>query len=205
MPAWLGWVAVVLLSLYLAIFPAAAAGLAWRWGRGEPADAGAAPRRRLDRHRMAARRRCSPASPGTRSASSCSRPASPGSRPGSAPTACPASRSWPAASLLLAGRRAAERKAALLTFAALAAAAALAWATRPALPPSAAPAIRIVQPNIGQQNKWDPGYRGARISAASPRLTGRPGARAAADPLARGGDPRFPVATSRARAAASPR
>jgi apolipoprotein N-acyltransferase len=33
MPAWLGWVAVVLLSLYLAVFPAAAAGLAWRWGR----------------------------------------------------------------------------------------------------------------------------------------------------------------------------
>jgi apolipoprotein N-acyltransferase len=31
MPAWLGWVAVVLLSLYLALFPAAAAGLAWRW------------------------------------------------------------------------------------------------------------------------------------------------------------------------------
>jgi apolipoprotein N-acyltransferase len=34
MPAWLGWVAVVLLSLYLAIYPAAAAGLAWRYGRG---------------------------------------------------------------------------------------------------------------------------------------------------------------------------
>src|SRR5689334_2274876 len=31
MPAWLGWVAVVLLSLYLAVYPAAAAGLAWRW------------------------------------------------------------------------------------------------------------------------------------------------------------------------------
>ena len=31
MPAWLGWVAVVLLSLYLAIFPAMAAGLAWRF------------------------------------------------------------------------------------------------------------------------------------------------------------------------------
>jgi apolipoprotein N-acyltransferase len=31
MPAWLGWVAVILLSLYLAIYPAAAAGLAWRW------------------------------------------------------------------------------------------------------------------------------------------------------------------------------
>jgi len=33
MPPWLGWIAVVLLSLYLAVFPAAAAGLAWRWGR----------------------------------------------------------------------------------------------------------------------------------------------------------------------------
>jgi apolipoprotein N-acyltransferase len=34
MPHWLGWVAVVLLSLYLAIYPALAAGLAWRLGRG---------------------------------------------------------------------------------------------------------------------------------------------------------------------------
>ena len=33
MPAWLGWVAVVLLSLYLAIYPALAAGLAWRFGK----------------------------------------------------------------------------------------------------------------------------------------------------------------------------
>ena len=33
MPAWLGYLAVVLLSLYLAVYPAAAAGLAWRWGR----------------------------------------------------------------------------------------------------------------------------------------------------------------------------
>jgi apolipoprotein N-acyltransferase len=33
MPAWLGWIAVVLLSLYLAVYPAAAAGLAWRHGR----------------------------------------------------------------------------------------------------------------------------------------------------------------------------
>jgi len=35
MPAWLGWVAVVLLSLYLAIYPALAAGLAWRIGKGK--------------------------------------------------------------------------------------------------------------------------------------------------------------------------
>jgi len=33
MPAWLGWIAVLLLSLYLAVYPALAAGLAWRFGR----------------------------------------------------------------------------------------------------------------------------------------------------------------------------
>lgn len=35
MPPWLGWVAVVLLSIYLAIYPALATGLAWRLGRGD--------------------------------------------------------------------------------------------------------------------------------------------------------------------------
>ena len=33
MPAWLGWVAVVLLSFYLAVYPMLAAGLAWRFGK----------------------------------------------------------------------------------------------------------------------------------------------------------------------------
>lgn len=37
MPKWLGWIAVVLLSLYLAAYPAIAAGLAWRYGRAKPA------------------------------------------------------------------------------------------------------------------------------------------------------------------------
>lgn len=36
MPHWLGWIAVVLLSFYLAVYPAMAAGLAWRWGREKP-------------------------------------------------------------------------------------------------------------------------------------------------------------------------
>ena len=36
MPALLGWVAVVLLSAYLAAYPAMAAGLAWRYGRDAP-------------------------------------------------------------------------------------------------------------------------------------------------------------------------
>jgi apolipoprotein N-acyltransferase len=34
MPAWLGWIAVVLLSLYLAAYPMLAAGIAWTFGRG---------------------------------------------------------------------------------------------------------------------------------------------------------------------------
>ena len=37
MPAWLGWIAVVLLSLYLAVYPALSTGLAWRFGRGNRA------------------------------------------------------------------------------------------------------------------------------------------------------------------------
>lgn len=36
MPAWLGWVAVVLLSLFLAIYPGIATALAWRIGKGVP-------------------------------------------------------------------------------------------------------------------------------------------------------------------------
>jgi apolipoprotein N-acyltransferase len=36
MPAWLGWVAVVLLSLYLAVYPALATGFAWRFGKDRP-------------------------------------------------------------------------------------------------------------------------------------------------------------------------
>lgn len=39
MPAWLGYFAPVLLSVYLAIFPMMAAGLAWRWGRAHRAGA----------------------------------------------------------------------------------------------------------------------------------------------------------------------
>jgi apolipoprotein N-acyltransferase len=37
MPAWLGWVAVVLLSLFLAIYPGFATALAWRFAKGMPA------------------------------------------------------------------------------------------------------------------------------------------------------------------------
>jgi apolipoprotein N-acyltransferase len=36
MPAWLGWFAVLLLSLYLAVYPALATGLAWRFKGNQP-------------------------------------------------------------------------------------------------------------------------------------------------------------------------
>ena len=66
MPAWLGWVAVALLSLYLAVYPAVAAGLAWRHGRAHPIaepehhGAGPEPVRRLDRQAEVAGRRRRP-------------------------------------------------------------------------------------------------------------------------------------------------
>jgi apolipoprotein N-acyltransferase len=37
MPAWLGWIAVLGIALYLAVWPALAAGAAWRFGRGSSA------------------------------------------------------------------------------------------------------------------------------------------------------------------------
>ncbi|MCM8556303.1 apolipoprotein N-acyltransferase [Sphingomicrobium sediminis] len=36
MPAWLGWIAVVLLSIYLAVYPALAAATGWKLGRKKP-------------------------------------------------------------------------------------------------------------------------------------------------------------------------
>jgi apolipoprotein N-acyltransferase len=36
MPAWLGWIAVILLSLYLAVYPALATGLAFRFKNNRP-------------------------------------------------------------------------------------------------------------------------------------------------------------------------
>jgi len=68
----------------------------------------------------------------------------------------------------------AERKAAALLVVAVAGSSAAAWALRPLPPAGAGPAIRIVQPNIGQQNKWDPGYERENFLRLA-RLTGRPG------------------------------
>jgi apolipoprotein N-acyltransferase len=174
MPAWLGWLAVVLLSLYLAVYPAMAAGLAWRWGRG--------------------------AIPHPRHPRESGDPTSSSSSPKPAPTLTlililaaawivtewlratmftgfawnpvgvallptPASRlaAWVgtyglsgvaillAGVLLLLARRAFRPAGLLLAAVAVPSAALLLLGGAPA---GAGPAIRIVQPNIGQEERW---------------------------------------------------
>jgi len=172
MPAWLGWAAVVLLSLYLAIFPAAAAGLAWRWGRGS---------RLTLVLLLAAAWIVTEWLRGVLFTGFAWNPVGVALLPSGASWLAPwiGTYGLSAVAILGAGMfrlvfgRLAEEKAALVIAAALVAAAALAWATRPALLPSAAPAIRIVQPNIGQQNKWDPGFEAENFRRLA-ALTGRP-------------------------------
>ena len=196
MPAWLGWVAVVLLSLYLAVYPAVAAGLAWRWAARQPVGAGPAPRRRLDRRPNGCARPCSPASPGTRSASTWS--TLPVARPGDADRhlrpvraltmlaggallAARARRHWQRAaapsSLPIARRRAAALAVALHR-----------RRTRRA---TRAPHRPAQYRPAGQMAA---GLRARRISQRFVRLSGAPGAGAAPPALAGGGDRRYYLA-----------
>ena len=55
MPAWLGWIAVVLLSLYLAVYPMLATGVAWRVGAKSSSGACGGACRRVGDHGVAAR------------------------------------------------------------------------------------------------------------------------------------------------------
>ena len=173
MPAWLGWLAVVLLSLYLAIFPAAAAGLAWRWGR---------------RHRLALVLILAAAWIVTEWLRA----------------TLFTGFAWNPIGVTLVGRSIAGLSAGVGTyglgamvilFAGLIWIAVLGPNRRPALVLAAAAlaaqlaaflaigvpaagagaAIRIVQPDIGQQNKWDPGFEAENFRRLA-RLTGRPGA-----------------------------
>ena len=155
MPAWLGWVAVVLLSLYLASYPAAAAGIAWRYGRRDGAaqalwfaaawiatewlratlftgfawnPAGVA---MLDSAGLAGLSRWV----GTYGLSGVVMLA--------------------AGAVLLAARR--RWKSAAALGGPVVAAALLLWPAAAAEPPSGQPRLRIVQPNVGQQDRWRPG------------------------------------------------
>jgi apolipoprotein N-acyltransferase len=157
MPAWLGWVAVVLLSLYLAVYPAVAAGLAWRW-RGSSRVAlvllfaAAWIVTEWLRATMFTGFAWNPVGVvlvGT-------------------------GLSWLAVGIgtyglsaivvLLGGMfrlvsgSTPDRKAGAWLILAVFGAAGASWALSPAPDGSPGPAVRIVQPNIGQQNKWDRGY-----------------------------------------------
>jgi apolipoprotein N-acyltransferase len=176
MPAWLGWIAVVLLSLYLAVYPAAAAGLAWRWGRRESVRlvlvfaAGWIATEWLRAttftgfawNPLGVALLPTPLAPlatlvGTYGLSGIA--------------ALAAGAAW------LAWRR--RWRSAGATIAALALGAAAAWLAAAPTAAGAPLAIRIVQPNIGQQEKWQEGFervgkaRLGRLSATAkdePRL-----------------------------------
>jgi apolipoprotein N-acyltransferase len=169
MPAWLGWVAVVLLSLYLAVFPAAAAGLAWRWGRKDPTNlvlvlAAAWLVTEWLRATLFTGFAWNPLAViwlGVGGVTSLARFI--GTYGLSAFVV------FGAGALYMAlGRRWADTA----KFALPIVLAVLIPAVRPASD-AARPAMRIVQPNIGQQNKWDPNFEAENFRRLA-ALTGRP-------------------------------
>ena len=167
MPAWLGWIAVVLLSLYLAIYPAAAAGLAWRWGRGQALVlvlilAAAWIVTEYLRATLFTGFAWNPVGVAL------------------LPSGLAWSARWLgtyglsglavllAGTLLLALRQETGKFAALLG--SILALAGAAWVFSPRAAEGAGPAARIVQPNIGQEQKWSPQFAArnmARLAALS--------------------------------------
>jgi apolipoprotein N-acyltransferase len=189
MPAWLGWVAVVLLSLYLAVYPAIAAGLAWRYGRGNSLAlvlvfAAAWIVTEWLRATMFTGFAWNPVGV-SMLPTSVSRLSTMVGTYGLSGAAV-----MLAGVLLLLVERALRQAAA--TLGAVAAATALAWlAGGSAISQTAPVTLHIVQPNIGQENKWAEGFealnfeRLRRLSARSapePRLLLWPEA-AVTDPL----------------------
>lgn len=170
MPAWLGWIAVVLLSLYLAIYPALATGLAWRFGRDNRVAlvlvfGGAWAVTEWLRGTMFTGFPWNPAA------------AALAPTPLVTITALIGTYGLSGLLVLLGGAIWLEYRRQWLPLVLIVAATALLWL----LPASAVPAdpltvrnLRIVQPNIGQEDKWRPGFdeEAARRLAL---LSGRPG------------------------------
>ncbi|MDP9412873.1 MAG: apolipoprotein N-acyltransferase [Pseudomonadota bacterium] len=191
MPVWLGWVAVVLLSLYLAVYPAMAAGLAWRYGRRDRLTlvlvfAAAWIVTEWLRATMFTGFAWNPLGVSLLP-TPVARLATIFGTYGLSGVAILIA----GALLLLFGRRwvAALAVAATIAFATLASV-----LTAPETLPSAPVALRIVQPNIGQQDKWKEGFaernfsilrRLSRSAAPGPRLLLWPEA-AITDPLETG-------------------
>ena len=172
MPAWLGWVAVVLLSLYLAVYPAAAAGLAYRWGR---------------RNRLVLVLVFAAAWIVTEWLRATLFTGFAWNPVGVA--LVDTGLAWPArwigtyglsglvvllGGALLLALGSDQRRAAAGTALAVIGLCAAAWGVAAA--ERSGPLgkmVRIVQPNIGQQNKWDPGFRDENFRRQQ-RLTGAP-------------------------------
>jgi apolipoprotein N-acyltransferase len=169
MPAWLGWLAVPLLSIYLAVFPAAAAGLAWRWGRGLTTLvlilAAAWVVTEWLRATLFTGFAWNPVAVTL------------------IPSGLAGLTRWigtyglSGVAVLMGGAfflilRGAKTAGAIAMLAAIGGGA-LARATAPALS-DAGPLIRVVQPDIGQQNKWDPNFEAENFRRLA-RLTGEPG------------------------------
>ena len=166
MPAWLGWVAVVLLSLYLAIYPMLAVGLAWRFGRARRvalvlALAGGWAITEWLRATMFTGFAWNPV--GVVLADTPLLGAS---------TVIGTYGLSLLVVLLAGGLWLAARRCPRASLAVMAPALLLALVPAPTLRAPSGRAIRIVQPNIGQQDKWRPGFdqvaaeRLARLSIA---------------------------------------
>lgn len=166
MPAWLGWVAVALLSLYMAIFPMVAAGLAWRFGRGRRlalvlALAGAWALTEWLRAGLFTGFAWNPVAVTLIDTPLRGLSAVLGTYGLSGVLVLIGGILW------LAARR--EFKPAIAGAAAVALAAALLW-PRPPLAATDLKPVRIVQPNIGQEDKWREGFgdeAAARLASLS--------------------------------------
>ena len=167
MPVWLGWVAVVLLSFYLAVYPAMAAGLAWRHGRGGRTQLVLV---------LAAAWIVTEWLRATMFTGFAWNPVGVALLPTGAARSATLIGTYGLSGVLilvagmiflLQGR---QGRPALALFGGVAVLSVLsALLARAPLPASAAP-LRIVQPNIGQQDKWEQGYA-ARNFAILKRLS----------------------------------
>jgi apolipoprotein N-acyltransferase len=156
MPHWLGWIAVVLLSLYLAVYPAAAAGIAWKYGRRDPAAlvlwfAAASIVTEWMRGTMFTGFAWNPEGVALLDVGGLAGAAKLVGTYGLSGIALLAA----GALLLLARRR--WKSAAALAAPLIAVTLAL-WPMRAQDPPPLSTAIRLVQPNISQTDKWRPGF-----------------------------------------------
>jgi apolipoprotein N-acyltransferase len=156
MPAWLGWIAVFLLSLYLAVYPAMAAGIAWKYGRRHPVAlvlwfAAAWIATEWLRATMFTGFAWNPVGSALLDAGGLAATAKIVGTYGLSGIAMLAAGAW----FLLFRRH--YRSAAALAVPVTAAALAL-WPGAATDPPPLRTAIRLVQPNISQTDKWRPGF-----------------------------------------------